>query len=745
MQSLGREILDVERSKYKIRLDKTLDLVKVPVPGVYNWKRVRKSYFSSTSTSISSTNVPELDFFDEPVTYFPNENGDTGLSSSSNITSPSQNDTSTTDSTLAFDTLLVQLVSRGQASSDGGDEFGIPIKAAHSTAIIWADLIRHVSYWCRYEHENGNSVNVNVKEKGKKNLICDAPMLAAAAFAPLLIAGGRAYVGNLDDNYINARGSVEQNKNITRGPSFLEIIDAAAARKNEEGLSIREQCHLWALEYLSHNQHSKALATYCQLLETCPGDALALSLALDLSNIVGDKQSIFRATTSVASYWNERGQRGSPIGQASIEGHSIGSALIATGLAIGGRTAEAEQLSDKSLFLDRSGASGIVTWAKAHIYDAEGRVSEGSSSFTGDGVEHYEGCGFLFFDAKMTGIGSRFVMDRSGASADRKATRLYDSSFGRILDETGFDGSQEGFITRRIPGSKRDIILSSAGDAASSMFGNWFGSGSSKTAEKTSGDENVDKDSDDQYSNADIGASEPRSIEDVFTWLPPTVDVLTDASFLMLRLAISGVVEADDVRWKKLQSAWEKTVSIENNYADSESKLFSYSPMAKIASSLFIDFDHDSSGKSGKLQAAASLIGKLIAKKTEGEVKDQWHDVVKLLDEARSGWEKDEPSGSMFCQPSRCLTQDIDGWEITMGNFIEQALCYAAIQSQDYTSLCKARTLCSESVTLRANSPECWFRYGMILKELGDEDNARDAFHASVSLGSGEGGRPGAR
>jgi len=113
-------------------------------------------------------------------------------------------------------------------------------------------------------------------------MICDAPMLAVAAFSPLLVSGGTSFLLNLDANYVKAK------------PSFHAMARAATFRKDDESLSRRECLHLWALHYLLHNEHSKALAVLCRLLETCPGDALGLSLALDIADGLGDKKSAFR-------------------------------------------------------------------------------------------------------------------------------------------------------------------------------------------------------------------------------------------------------------------------------------------------------------------------------------------------------------------------------------------------------------------------------------------------------------------
>eukprot|EP00978_Attheya_sp_CCMP212_P039175 scaffold201397_cov24-Attheya_sp.AAC.2 len=71
---------------------------------------------------------------------------------------------------------------------------------------------------------------------------------------------------------------------------------------------------------------------------------------------------------------------------------------------------------------------------------------------------------------------------------------------------------------------------------------------------------------------------------------------------------------------------------------------------------------------------------------------------------------------------------------------VEHAIWYAATQAQDYESICVARSICSESVSLRSSSPQAWLRYSKILELLGDDVAADNARAASVAFGSGEGG-----
>ena len=82
------------------------------------------------------------------------------------------------------------------------------------------------------------------------------------------------------------------------------------------------------LKFLLEDKHTYALVEVLQILRLCPGDALALSLAMDLANTVGDKDAAAEAAGSVVSYWHER--RGGLI-RPAIPGHAIALGLISLG------------------------------------------------------------------------------------------------------------------------------------------------------------------------------------------------------------------------------------------------------------------------------------------------------------------------------------------------------------------------------------------------------------------------------
>jgi len=455
----------------------------------------------------------EMDFFDEPVTFILNKN--TPNNSKNAQTAPSIQ-----ESMLSLDTFTLQYISRGKAYNEGGNEFGITEQASHSAAIPWSDLFRHLAHYCYKEEELCSETS-----QRKKVWKCQVPMMACTALSPILALGGVSYLHHLDQSYF---------KSIN--VSFITMAKAAISSvcmeetHNTQKISIREMYHLRTLHFLLQNEHSKALHTLSKLLEKCPGDTFGLTLALDIASVLNDRQTAFRIATSVASYWKERGSRRSVSGQASIQGYGIGSSLIGLGLAVGGRFREAEELVEIALQRDTSSSSGVAAWTLANIYDGEGRVSEGTSVFTGYGKEYYENCGFMFFDAFLAGVGGRFILDRDGANADNIAIRLYDESFARIIEYSGYDDEMKGPVYKPVPESRQQMLVNSATGAASSVFNKLFGG----KADENQTEQHHSESKEDESTKEDVrydNITKSPSLEDILTWLPPTSHLLTNAMF----------------------------------------------------------------------------------------------------------------------------------------------------------------------------------------------------------------------
>jgi hypothetical protein len=204
----------------------------------------------------------ELDFFGEPVTF-------QGLNSADN------NKTVTT-AMGALDGFLLTVVSKGKSSIGGGDEAGLEIKSAHSVAVSWSELLRHAAVW-NASQEDGTNRRA-------------APMLAVVAVAPVLAQAGIAYVRHLDSLLKQAKPGAPGLPAI----QMMTIAEAAVSRRDDKNLNARERAHLRALHWLLEGDYPKALLSYLQLLRSCPGDVLALSLAMDLSLTIGDKQAALR-------------------------------------------------------------------------------------------------------------------------------------------------------------------------------------------------------------------------------------------------------------------------------------------------------------------------------------------------------------------------------------------------------------------------------------------------------------------
>ena len=667
---------------------------------------------ASTGTSVQDDYVSQhqqlqhySDFFEEPVTFLGGNSRTTG------------------DPALAMaalDTHIVSVVSKGKSADGGGDEEGIPTKSAHSYAISWVDLLERAMLW------NSGSAKRASASQGSADASTStaAPMLVVAAVAPLLAQAGSAYVANVDRILSSTTVAASP-----RNPTIIQMMPMAhyaASFKDcdDDALSPREQHHLKALHYLLNNDHRRALGCYQKILQLCPGDALALSLALDVSSTLSDGAAALQAATAVASYWNERGRRGLPgVTNAVQPGHSIGTALIAVGYAAGGRYVEAERLAEEALARDDAGAGGVAVWALASAYDAEGRSSEGTSMLSGyDGTQHYERCGHLFHDSRLGGYGARFALDRDAAGAGRSAGRMYESTFQRIIQ---YDAEPDAIAsTRMAPRDQRRLMMKHAGGAAKSMFSSLFGGGGSKTNADEASTEQSDTVADERPQFA------KRTAIDALTWLPPSPQVLTEATMLLLRLTFCGAISEKDYRWRDLKAAWEKMLELHSKETHGSSAL-SFYPLARVSSSLVLgnkDLTHGNIEPIfNKLAEGACLLGRAMNLGGEGVDSDA----------------NDEATKEAWKAVANCLAEARHGqiWDIDARALLDQGLCHAAVLSEDFDCLCLARSVCSEAVSLRPNSPESWWRYSVVLDRLGDENAAEDARAASVSLGAGEGGR----
>lgn len=207
----------------------------------------------STTDEVQDTDLSvRADFWGEPVTF-----------TSTTIPAGGAGDVETAVS--AMDNFSIAALTKGGSCSGGGDDEGVPTMAAHSVAITWAECLRQAALW----HES-------------------APMLAVTAVGPILIQTNVGYLQTLDSLLAQADSGIQASV------SLLSMAQTAVAMKDDVRLTFREKAHLKALYHMLRHERRPALDILLKLLQQAPGDALALCLAIDLANVVGDRKAALR-------------------------------------------------------------------------------------------------------------------------------------------------------------------------------------------------------------------------------------------------------------------------------------------------------------------------------------------------------------------------------------------------------------------------------------------------------------------
>lgn len=255
-------------------------------------------------------------------------------------------------------------------------------------------------------------------------------------------------------------------------------------------------------------------------------------------------------------------------------------------------------------------------------------------------------------------------------------------------------------------------------------------------------------------------------LEDVLTWLPPSPQLLTDATLLLLRFTLNGTISTRNVRWDNIRNAWAVLYEIQQKHKHGSpgQGVAAFCPLGSVVSSLLFppaDTGGDQIGNGALAQALYKMgetlqlgnpttteekttsIREVIADRdpnfwlpaAEGPQQVKvWREIVQHFSSAMNG--EDEQG-----RCHRHLQLDIYCWEFDARPILEHAVVYAACKAGDTTSLVQARAISSRGVTLRPNSPEEWWRYSIVLGLLGDEVGSEDALNNSINFGGGQGAR----
>lgn len=436
---------------------------------------------------------------------------------------------------------------------------------------------------------------------------------------------------------------------------------------------------------------------------------------------------------------------------------------------MGGRKEEAEQIAERTLSKDKRNSGAITTWALAHLFDSEGRVSEGISYLANtDGIANYEGAGMLFFDCRLSCYGSLFSIDREQRGRGRSmALRLYDRNFERVLEYSGFShGKAWTRPQRKAPIAWTQRANDGENSKTANFFKNLLGVGSKKKEQKK-----LDNNTETQIivketlpPSLDFDAWDP-SCEDVLTWLPPTPPLLTEATLLMFRLTLNGTLSTKDYRWDSLRNSWNTLLRLQK---DEHGNLHSleHFPLASLAASILIPVEDTGGDQIGNGRMAVGLnllgemlnLGNLTVEKEDDDkdtdliiadiepdfwlpakddLREEWKEIVKHLESALDGIESHGNADDE--KANRALR--FESWDFLSRPVIEHAICYAACRAGDIESLSYARAISSQGVTLRRMSPEEWWRYSIILGLLGDQIASENALAMAVNIGSGQGQR----
>jgi hypothetical protein len=442
------------------------------------------------------------------------------------------------------------------------------------------------------------------------------------------------------------------------------------------------------------------------------------------------------------------------------------SSLIALGFAVGGRDEDADQMSERAMKDGRSVCGGLATWAQVHVFDARGRIAEGISACANfDGIANYEGAGFLFFDCRLSGYGARFSLDREERGRGKSAAlRLYEANFARPLGYSGFSQGQlymQPLYRSPVSWAERKSIMGNSTSPPSIL---------DRLLGRTTDPQKEEMDYELVVKQVNTPSTEylpfEPSLEDVLTWLPPTPALLSDATLLLLRFTLNGTISPRNTRWDNIRNGWSAMLEMQKKHGVEGTGL-TFSPLICVSASLLFPPSQTGGDKirTGRLAEGLYLMGELlnlgnpvtehekmyavreiVAESdpnfwlpSKGGQLQEWKKIVDHLSSALDGY--DYPNEGNEQTNLADTSQRFQSWDFEARPIFEHAICFAACKSGDTESLCLARSICSQGVTLRPNAPEEWWRYSIVLGLLGDEVGAEDALNNSINFGSGQGAR----
>ena len=454
-------------------------------------------------------------------------------------------------------------------------------------------------------------------------------------------------------------------------------------------------------------------------------------------------------------------------------------------------------MADASMKQGKKVSGALATWAQTHVFDAGGRVSEAISALANtDGIDNYEGAGFLFFDCRLSGYGARFAMDREERGRGKSAAlRLYANYTERLLDYSGYANRQPWMQpVHKAPLSfaPRTLAVEAGRSDDEDESLSFMERAMGVTPKQKRIESHMKKHFDvvtkqNELPSRRLEAWDP-SNEDVLTWLPPTPIFLAESTLTLFRLTLNGSVSTKNFRWDDVRNSWEAFFDIHRRYSDQP---LEFAPIVCLAASILLPPSETGGDRigSGSLARGLNLMGQLMKLgspppdsedlKPEdgaavGEVRDfvemrevvartdpglwyprfdgtenEWKKVVLDLVAARDGFDPADErisfsAGKRTDGKEKNFDDELSrfryrGWTFDSRPIVENALVFSACKAGDIESLSAARAVCSRGVMLRPASPEEWWRYSIVLGLLGDEVASQEAWTASVHAGLGQG------